>query len=503
MISILKIASKGSSAGRRGFAEDSNLSSPSSFGMRKAKSTKLRADQMRRMYERNVWVKSVVDLIAIKVSNVPPIIRGFKKRDQNTKLSNKQRRQKERIEELFVNPNSADQSWNDLVRRSVKDNRIFGHCGFELVPDAIDGTVAEIYNVLAHEIKPNIDKKGLFKSEHDAYRQIRDENVIARWPRDEFMWITPGSVTYSTMPLSPLETLRQTVTAELYASQHNLDFFANSATPRLAVMFDQVGFGQGRNAIERAKEWWNRELRGQPHKPIMMATEEGSVRLETLNIPNRDMEFQAYSAWLLMKIMAVYKMQPVVLGVILDGNQSKQNSSQQIQLFKEDALRPQLDLFRDAFNNKVIWKGFGYNTLFLEYEGFDIWDAQEKAIWHERYLRNGVFTINQVLDELGMEPVPWGDTPMIASNLQELGGEENRDDNPGTDNDNPDVPNVGDTGPAREADSRGDARRSAAALQGLREIGIDDNQIKSAASRIRKRYDSFYDRVVSFPSKTA
>jgi HK97 family phage portal protein len=502
MISFLKIATnRGNPANKKSFvSEDEVAGGFGSTGRMMGKSKGLRADQMRKMYERNVWVRASVDRIATKVAGVPPIIRGFRKKDAGTKLTTRQKRQKERLEELFANPNSSDQSWFDLTEQRVKDILIFGHHGLELLPDMINGEVVEVYNVTGSEIRPNFDKKGQFKSEKDAYRQYQRGAVVAKWPKDDFMWLRGGSVAHSIMPISPLETLRQTVTAELYASQHNLDFFANNATPRLAVMFDNVGAGQGQEALNRAKAWWNKELLGQPHKPIIMGSEQGSVSLETLNVSNRDMEFQAYSSWLLMKIMAIFKLQPVVLGVVLDGNAGKLNSSQQIQLFKEDALKPQLELFRDSWTTKVIWNAFGFDTLFLEYQGFDLWDAQDKAIWHERYLRSGVFTINQVLDELGMEPVTWGDTPFIASNLQELGGEENRTGAAESAPPNATSDGADDTGPAREADSRQSARKSTAAINAVKEMGVDYQDLADAAGRVRKGYDSFYERTISFPS---
>lgn len=503
MISLFKIATnRGKTTSKKGFiSEDEATGGFGSVGKFQAKSSKgLRADQMIKMYERNVWVRSSVDRIATKVAGVPPIIRGFRKKDAGTKLTNRQKRQKEQLEELFANPNSSDQSWFDLTEQRVKDILTFGHHGLELLRDMVSGDVVEIYNVTGSEIKPNFNNKGQFKNDQDAYRQYQRGSVVAKWPKDDFMWLRGGSVAHSIMPISPLETLRQTITAELYASQHNLDFFANNATPRLAIMFDQIGAGQGQAALNRAKQWWNKELLGQPHKPIIMGTEQGQVKLETLNISNRDMEFQAYSSWLLMKIMAIYKLQPVVLGVILDGNQSKLNSAQQIQLFKEDALKPQLELFRDSFTTKVIWNAFGYNTLFLEYQGFDLWDAQDKAIWHERYLRSGVFTINQVLDELGMEPVYWGDTPFIASNLQELGGEENRTGDAESATPNPSSDGVSDTEPAQEADSRQDARKSLVALSAIKEMGFDWEDLRDAGVRTRKKYDSFYERAISFPT---
>ena len=80
-------------------------------------------------------------------------------------------------------------------------------------------------------------------------------------------------------------------------------------------MMKQMGVGQGTTAMKRFRQWWKDELEGQPHKPIILGTEQGDVAIEKISMSNDEMQFAQYSLWLLTKIMVVYKMQPAILGV--------------------------------------------------------------------------------------------------------------------------------------------------------------------------------------------
>jgi len=87
--------------------------------------------------------------------------------------------------------------------------------------------------------------------------------------------------------------------------------------------------------------------------------------------------------------------------------------------FKKDAIKPLLKSFSNQFNTLVIWSNsnFGYNDIYMSWEGIDNIDKQLEAKIHQIYLRYGVFTINMVLQQLGMEPVEWGDVPYLLNQM--------------------------------------------------------------------------------------
>ena len=119
--------------------------------------------------------------------------------------------------------------------------------------------------------------------------------------------------------------------------------------------------------------------------------------------------------------MTVYHVQPFVLGVI-EVNQGRLNASYQEEQFKKDAIRPLVCTFSNQFNTLVVWSAtnFNYNDVYLDWEGLDFIDRKLEAEIHEIYLRYGVFTINMVLQQLGMDTVEWGDVPYLLNQMVPL-----------------------------------------------------------------------------------
>jgi len=169
------------------------------------------------------------------------------------------------------------------------------------------------------------------------------------------------------------------------------------------------------------RDWWESELKGKPHKPILIGSENGGIQFEKIGLTNEDMQFQEYSRWLLSKIMSVFRMQPAVLGVI-EVNQGRINASYQETQFKKDALEPLLLMMSNQINTTAIWSAtnFGYNDIYLDWEGLDYEDKKIQAQIHEIYLKTGVFTINMVLKQLGMAPVPWGNVPYMFNQFEPI-----------------------------------------------------------------------------------
>ena len=382
--------------------------------------------QMYAMYQHNVWVRACVDRIKTRVVDIKPKIKPIFKSGEIKNVDKKTRARIDKVEELLTNPNKEGESLDNVRKKYITDLLTYDAAALELTREVavneVGGfNISEIFAVSGYQIKHNVGNKG-YKSLDQAYFQVDDDGKkVAAFGLNDLIYFLLNPQSNNYYGLSPLESLNQTVTAELYSSQHNLDFFANDATPRLAITFDGLGIGQSQSAMNRVKEWWNKELQGQPHKPVFMGTDQGTVKITPIKIPNRDMEFQAYSEWLLMKILAVYHMQPFVLGIIA-GTTGKLNSEQQSEQFKIDAIKPQLSLFADQFNRRVIWdkSAFNYQDIYLDWD-YEVRDQDKVARTNEVNLRSGQVTINEVRMADGREPVPWGDVPYMQNNVSPFG----------------------------------------------------------------------------------
>jgi HK97 family phage portal protein len=380
--------------------------------------------EMELMYRVNPWVRACIDKITERSLNINPVVKPVNVTSSKD-ITDETKRNMDIVYTMLEGVNSEYESLNDIRRKYVRDLMKFDASAIERVTSKSNKDIKiELYSVPGNSIKKNLDKHGRYIREK-AFSQIdRSGKSIAHFPIHKLMYSALNQQSNKNYGLSPLETLQQTVTAELYSSQYNLDFFSNSATPRIAVMMDEVGLGHGSISVQRFRKYWESELQGQPHKPIVLSSEKGKIRIENVAVSNSDMEFMKYSAWLLLKIMAVYKVQPAVLGFdFSDTMTNRSDTSEQIAQFKVEAINPILSTFFEKLNIYTVFneQGFGLKDVYIDYD-LDIVDRSKQSEWHEVYLRSGVLTINEIRQEgLGLPPVPYGDVPYLQNNVAPFG----------------------------------------------------------------------------------
>lgn len=382
--------------------------------------------QMDAIYRRNDWVRACVDRIVDTVVDIPPIVKALKI-DTKTGLSDDTKRNMEKLEEWLIRPNSQFQTLDSLRKQVYRDILIYDAGAVELAqsksvtPDDKLRTNLEIYAVPGNTLQLNVDERGIFTDPEVAYVQV-DEALkpIKSFSLESFIYLMNNPTASDVYGLSPLETLAKTVTSDLEASSFNADFFSNNATPRFAVLMSGMGHGQASTAAKRFRTWWDEELQGKAHRPILISTDGGKIEFQRVGLNQNEMQFQEYSRWLLAKIMAVYRMQPIILGVI-DSNTGKMNSAIQLELFKRHATKPLLSIFFNKLNLHAVFNYFKIKDAYISYD-LDLGDKESMAKQHELYLRNGVITINQIrVNYFGWEPVEWGNVPYLQNNLSPFG----------------------------------------------------------------------------------
>lgn len=378
-------------------------------------------EQMQSIYEVHPWTRACIDIIIERAISITPLIKPIKfEVNDEGNFTDDLKREMDRLASVVTRPNQNQDTFDDFQKKIFLDLLKFDAAAFELVRSDFNEGGVELYDVSGKTIKLNKDKKGLF-NKSKAYIQLDPDTLQhkADWPLGKLCYLMMHPQSDRVYGLSPLETLVSTITADLYSESFNMDFFTNQATPRFAVLFEGLGHNQTGPHLKRMRQWWDTELKGNYHRPILLTTEgQGKIQFQKVGLTNEEMQFQEYSRWLLQKIMAIFKIQPILLGLI-DQNMGKLNSEEQVRIFKANAIKPLLQSFSNKFNYGVVWSPAGLNSrsVYLDYD-LDLVDKKEQAEWHDKYLRGGVLTINEIrVQGLGRPPVPWGNIPYLQNNL--------------------------------------------------------------------------------------
>ncbi len=367
-------------------------------------------DDMWQMYLRNDWVRACVDKITKSATNSNLFVEPIKKEGEE-QPSDDAKAHADEINKLLEDPNTGLESWKDIRREYLRDVLIYDSGAIEIVFDeGNDQKPAELYSLPGQKIRLNVDDRGNFRSEEEAFYEVGgyvngkkvDDIPFAR---RELVYMVANPKSGSMYGLSPLESLYMAVTSDLFASKYNADFFKNNAEASGILGLEGMSLAD----LNRFRAYWRAETKGKPHKVVAV---NNKVNWTPLNLTNRDMQFLEYQKWLLCKIMAVYGMQPVVLGVI-DPTTGKLNSSEQLQAYREDTIRPLLELETYQLTKVLVQQGFGYDDVKVSYEPIDIKDEVQQAQTAVQLVNGRVITPNEARRMyLGLKEIDGGDKLM-------------------------------------------------------------------------------------------
>jgi len=377
-------------------------------------------------YKVNAYIRAIVDRTVDRFDQVElfPLPLNVKADVKSGNYPDKIKKQMELVYSFLMKPNYDGESFSSLKRKAATDIMIYDegaiqiNKGITVENNSIPFELTA--NVSGEEIYVNARKNGTLRS-GKAFVQLRNGREIARWDKSEMMNFIRNRRAGYANGLSPIESIADAIIGDFEAMNYNNTFFANNARPNIAFLFNELGFGPGQSAIARAENWYYQKHKGKPHLPLFMGTQKGKVEIKELTVSNKDMEFSNWTLMLISRIMAVYGMQPMVLGILTDTT-GKLNSEVQTEQYKRNAIIPLIKLFCNTFNSTFLWNDDNLNmdNIYLASANLDIDDEEKQSKIWEIFLNTGVVTINQVRSELRMPPVPWGNEPFVPLNYSPL-----------------------------------------------------------------------------------
>lgn len=278
----------------------------------------------------------------------------------------------EQIKALFNMPNPKNDSFRKLLEEVLEDVLVLDAGCIELVR-SLRGAITELYPVDGATIKVNALWDGSDPDE-PRYYWYPDWQERARLKNTDMVYIMANPRTYSVVGLSPLETLKLAIDAELNGNEYNRRQVTNAAPDGI---FD-LGEGAKKEDVDKFASFWASEIAGKGALAFIGNTK-GSKFIPFRN-NNRDMQFLEWQEYLTRKIAAVFGLSPQDLNLTTDINRSTAES--QDQHTEDRGLRPLMQLIQEYLTREIVWdEGFGgpENNLAFRFTALNLKESKGKA----------------------------------------------------------------------------------------------------------------------------
>lgn len=362
---------------------------------------------LRQWADDNEWARAAINVRRQQIGRANIAVVPFnERRGYNKTLARK-------IQLLLDQPNEYRQNYYELMAGAMDDLLVLDRA-IILKDMTVDRKPVHLYNEDAACVKiypnwsgnPN-EPRYLYESPTSNRKvPLRNDEVIC-------MMSNPATYRYG---LSPVQVLRNTIKADLAATQSAMQMVDMKPPPH---MIQLPGASQGQ--LEKIRERYETDIAGQ--KEIFWIGGQTQAVVEPLIFSARDNQWLEWQVYLARKIAIVFQISPQQLGITFDINKATASSQQEI--FEDTGLIPLLLLVESYFNEELIsdfapklpdgrfnMEALNLRILFPEVTEADRQMHAERAIKMATAGLAGLpsMTINQVLSMFGEEPVPGGNT---------------------------------------------------------------------------------------------
>lgn len=242
-----------------------------------------------------------------------------------------------------------------------------------------------------------------------------------RFERDEVAWIRYPNPLDEFSGLSPLAAARLAADTSTAAMKSNYMIFRNGVQAAALIAPAQ---GATMLTDEQAKtltDQINRRMKGidNAHRIGVLRFD---VDVKQLSMTPEDAQYLGSLDWNLQDIARAY-------GIPIDkigGKRTHENVEESDRAFWADTMKPEAELIAAEITEQILPK-FGPNLVAeFDLSGVDVLHEAESARWERErgMIEVGRKTINEIREENGEKPVPWGNVWWAQSTLMPIDSEE-------------------------------------------------------------------------------
>ena len=432
--------------------------------MYKERPMMLSYDVLRSMSEKNAIIAAIINTRVNQVASfsTPPKSRydvGYRinLRDDEAKPTKDDEKVIKRIESFLENtgdpdlPSEERDNFDDYLRKVSRDSLCYDQSVFEVVnarngePSsflAIDGSSIRLASTTAFfkhiNIKPfqpeptvgwTTRKLEELKPEDIKYVQILMGRVVTTYTEEEIGFGVRNPRTFirqNGYGVSELEILVNTITAHLWAEEHNRRFFSQGSSPKGIIHFEG---NIPQEQLTDFRRQWHAQVMGVQNSwrtPVIAAP--AKLQYTNLHTSNRQMEFTNWLDYLIKVCCAVFLIDPSEIGFDFKGGagttqapmfESKNEAKQKMS--RDRGLKPLLRFLQTQLNKNIIFRMYK-GKFELEFVGLD---AKNEEQLMELKLKEGqnFKTIDEIRADFDLPPLgkeKAGDTIMNSAYLNYL-----------------------------------------------------------------------------------
>lgn len=244
---------------------------------------------------------------------------------------------------LFEHPNDKTDSFRGMVEQTIEDLMVLDAGCIEVVRSG-RGVPRQLWNVDGAQIRVSTSWMG--NPTEPRYYWYPNGRFGSALLDQDMMYMMMNPSTHRVLGLSPLETLRETIDAEMQSSRFNKGQVMQA--PPAGII--DLGEDATMENVDQFERYWRAEIAGLKTTAVIGGTK--NAKFMNFGRSQRDMQFLQWQSYLIRKIAAVFGISPQDLGILFDVNRA--NSETQADLSEDRGLRPLISMIEDYFNREVL-----------------------------------------------------------------------------------------------------------------------------------------------------
>lgn len=248
------------------------------------------------------------------------------------------------IRDMLESPNVLTESWRGFIGPIVEDLLVLD-AGVVEKERTLGGGIFALHPVDGAKVWVSTTWDGDPDEPRYFYRPTPTSEVP--FPNADMIYIMNNPATSRVVGLSPLETLKMSVDAELTGSTYNARQVLNAAPDGIFDLGEQAR----PEHVEKFRGYWQAEVAGRGALAFIGGTK--NAKFIPFRASNRDMQYLQWLEYLVKKIAAVFGLDPLDLGLAAEIN--KATAQVKDQQTEDRGLRPLLANVQDHLTREVVW----------------------------------------------------------------------------------------------------------------------------------------------------